>query len=154
MKNEFKGMSKNDYACAICEVVKRKSTCDRSQVGVVILNKDYEIISTGYNGAPKNRPNCGEEGHLMEEGHCVRTIHAEINAIAQCAKSGKSCLDAIMYVTYVPCGNCAKLIIQAGIKKVYAKQKRYKEGYNLLIASNIIVLDWQENKFNVNMKTT
>lgn len=142
-------MTKHEYACKICEVIKQKSTCTRSQVGALLVNSDYEIISTGYNGAPKGMANCSEKGHLMRKGHCVRTVHAEINAIAQCAKAGKSCNASTMYVTYVPCEGCAKLMIQSGIYKVYAQQIRYLEGYELLKEAGIAVFDWEQNIFNI-----
>jgi len=147
-------MKKHEYICNICEVVKNKSTCGRSPVGTVLVNEDYEIISTGYNGPVRGQPNCEEEGHLMREGHCVRTVHSEVNAVAQCARAGKSCRNSIAYVTYVPCEPCAKLLIQAGIKKIYAKQIRYVEGLNLLRKCNVEVYNWEEKIFDENIQRT
>lgn len=142
------------YLSDVCDVVKSKSSCDRSQVGTVIFNDDYEIIATGYNGAVRGLPSCGEAGHLMRDGHCVRTVHSEVNAIAQCARVGKSCRGCSALVTYVPCENCAKILLQAGIKAVYAKQIRYTEGYDLLILAGVPVLDINCQEFDRNTGKT
>lgn len=101
----------------IAKVVATRSTCDRLFVGSVLV-KDNRIIATGYNGAPSGLAQCDEDGHEMEEGHCVRTIHAEHNAIIQCAYAGVSSRDAVIYITHMPCYNCQKLLINAGVKEV------------------------------------
>ena len=79
-----------------------RSTCDRKHVGAVIV-RDKSILATGYNGSIRGLPHCDEEGHLMEEGHCVRTVHAEANAIVQAAKNGVRIDAASIYVTASPC---------------------------------------------------
>lgn len=99
-------------------MVSSRSTCNRANVGAVII-KDNREISTGYNGSPAGLPHCDDKGHDLLNGHCVRTVHAEANAILQCAKTGISSNGAILYVTHFPCKDCTKLIIQAGISKVY-----------------------------------
>jgi dCMP deaminase len=102
----------------IATLFAEKSTCDRAKVGCVLV-KDGRIISTGFNGSISKQPHCDDAGHLMIEGHCVRTIHAEQNALMFCAKKGISTEGAEAYSTHNPCPHCLKLLIQAGIKKAY-----------------------------------
>ncbi len=80
-----------------------------------VLVQEHRIIATGYNGAISGDPHCDEAGHLMRDGHCIRTIHAEMNAIIQCAANGVSTHGATVYVNFFPCLNCTKALIQAGI---------------------------------------
>jgi len=127
----------NNYFLDLASLVSTRSTCDRLHVGAVIV-KDRNIISTGYNGSPSGSPHCDEVGHEMENGSCVRTIHAEQNAIVQAAKHGHSICGADLYITHSPCYNCAKLIITAGIKRVFCKQKfRSSKGIDLLEESSV-----------------
>lgn len=98
-------------------VIAQRSTCNRALVGSVLV-KDNRVIASGYNGAVQNRPHCDDVGHLMVDGHCVRTIHSEINALMQCSKNGISTENAEIYVTHFPCLNCTKSLVQAGIKQV------------------------------------
>lgn len=97
--------------------VARRSTCPRAAVGAVIV-RDKRILTTGYNGAPANLPHCTEVGCLMVNGHCVRTLHAEQNAIIQGALHGVDVSHSTIYVTHQPCLTCAKMIINAGIERV------------------------------------
>ncbi len=97
--------------------VARRSTCPRAAVGAVIV-RDKRILTTGYNGAPANLPHCTEVGCLMVNGHCVRTLHAEQNAIIQGALHGVDVSHSTIYVTHQPCLICAKMIINAGIERV------------------------------------
>jgi dCMP deaminase len=97
--------------------VARRSTCDRARVGAIIV-KDRRILTTGYNGSPAGLPHCDEIGHLMVNDHCVRTLHAEQNAIIQAALHGVGVAGGTMYVTHQPCLTCAKMIINAGIRRV------------------------------------
>lgn len=101
----------------IAHVVATRSTCSRKHVGTVIV-RDRTILSTGYNGSIRGTPHCDEVGHMMVDGHCVRTIHAEMNAIIQAAKNGTSIDGATFYVTASPCWNCFKAIANAGIRKI------------------------------------
>ena len=101
----------------IALVVATRATCDRRNVGAVIV-RDKTILSTGYNGSIRGLPHCDEVGHLMEDGHCVRTVHAEANAIAQAARNGVRIAGATVYVTASPCWACFKLIANAGIVRV------------------------------------
>ena len=105
----------------IAAEVAKRSTCDRKRVGAVIV-RDRTIVSTGYNGSVRGLPHCDEVGHMMEEGHCVRTIHAEANAIIQAAKNGSSIDKACIYVTSSPCWNCFKYIANGGIMRVVYRE--------------------------------
>jgi dCMP deaminase len=107
----------DDYFMGIALEVARRSTCDRARVGAIIV-KDRRILTTGYNGSPAGLPHCDEIGHLMVAGHCVRTLHAEQNAIIQAALHGVGVAGGTMYVTHQPCLTCAKMIINAGIRRV------------------------------------
>ncbi len=95
-----------------------RSTCPRKHVGAVIV-RDKSILSTGYNGSIRGAPHCDEAGCLIENGHCVRTVHAEANAIVQAARNGVRLEGAEIYVTASPCFNCFKLIVNAGIRTIY-----------------------------------
>lgn len=106
---------------SIAEQVATRSTCDRKNVGAVIV-RDKVILSTGYNGSLRGAPHCDDVGHDMENGHCVRTMHAEANAVAQAAKNGVNINNTEIYVTASPCLNCFKLIANSGITTVYYKE--------------------------------
>lgn len=109
----------------IATAVASRSTCNRAHVGAVLV-RDKRILCTGFNGSPAGLDHCDEVGHLMVEGHCVRTIHAEVNAIVQAAQHGVSTKGATCYVTHFPCIHCTKTLINAGIKKIV-----YSEGYRI-----------------------
>ena len=111
----------DEYFLNVAEQVATRSTCDRKHVGAVIV-RDKTILSTGYNGSLRGAPHCDELGHDMENGHCVRTVHAEANAVAQAAKNGVRLADADIYVTASPCLTCFKLVANAGIQTVYYKE--------------------------------
>jgi dCMP deaminase len=113
-------MSRNSwdqYFINIAVVVATRATCDRKHVGAVIV-KDNSILSTGYNGSISGMPHCDDAGHLMENNHCVRTVHAEANAISQAARHGVSINNSTIYITASPCYNCFSLIINSGIKRI------------------------------------
>jgi len=101
----------------IAREVATRSTCDRKFVGAVIV-RDKSILATGYNGSIRGLPHCSEDGHLMEDGHCVRTIHAEANAVIQAARNGVRIEQGDIYVTASPCFSCFKMIANAGIKRI------------------------------------
>jgi dCMP deaminase len=107
----------DEYFMGIARAVATRSTCSRKFVGAVIV-RDRTILSTGYNGSIRGTSHCDEGGHMMEDGHCVRTIHAEINAIIQAAKNGTPIEGATIYVTASPCWNCFKAVANAGIQRV------------------------------------
>lgn len=112
-------LSWQEYFMNLAMTVSQRGTCDRAYVGCVIVNKENRIVSTGYNGSIKGNPHCDEIGHTMRGGHCIATIHAEMNALLYCAKEGISVNGCIAYVTHFPCLNCTKSLIQAGISKIY-----------------------------------
>ncbi len=117
-----------------------RSTCTRLKVGATIV-RDKRIIAGGYNGSIKGDEHCIDCGCKVIDNHCVRTIHAEINAILQCSKFGVSTENSTIYVTHFPCLNCTKSIIQSGIKEVcYAYDYKNNEyAMELLEKSEVIV---------------
>ena len=108
----------NTYFMNIARQAATRSTCDRKHVGAVIV-REKTILSTGYNGSIRGMPHCDDVGHLIENDHCVATVHAEANAIIQAAKNGVRIAGAELYTTASPCWNCFKLIANAGIRTVY-----------------------------------
>jgi len=117
-----------DYALSLCSVVATRSTCDRLNVGA-ILTRDNVILATGYNGAPRGMGHCDDEGHELDGNHCVRTVHAEANAISQAAKMGTPINGSVLYCTHLPCYTCAKMLINAGVIRVIVKHD-YHAGHN------------------------
>ena len=111
-------VSWENYFMNIAKEAATRSTCDRKHVGAVIV-RDRTILSTGYNGSIRGMPHCDEVGHLMENGHCVATIHAETNAILQAAKNGVMVDSAEIFITASPCWPCFKMLANAGIKKIF-----------------------------------
>jgi dCMP deaminase len=117
----------DSYFLKIAYAVSERSTCDRAFVGCVLV-LEKRILTTGFNGSPAGQPHCEEIGHLMVDGHCVRTIHAEMNAIIQAALHGVSTKGSTCYVTHFPCINCTKALINAGITRlVYSTAYRQDE---------------------------
>lgn len=111
----------------VAEQVSTMATCDRLKVGCVLV-KDKRIIATGFNGSISGHDHCDDVGHLYnDEGRCIRTVHAEQNALIQCTKYGVPTDGAIAYVTHEPCEHCTKLLAQAGIKTVYFNKKYAKD---------------------------
>jgi dCMP deaminase len=111
-------VSWNRYFMNLAVQAATRSTCPRKHVGAVIV-RDKTILSTGYNGSIRGAPHCTEVGCLMENNHCVRTVHAEANALVQAARHGVLLEGAEIYVTASPCFSCFKLIANAGIRVVY-----------------------------------
>ena len=107
----------DEYFMKIAVQAATRATCDRKHVGAVIV-RDKAILSTGYNGSIRGLPHCDDAGHMMENDHCVATVHAEANAIIQAAKNGTGIDGADIYVTASPCWNCFKLIANSGIKRI------------------------------------
>lgn len=115
-----------EYFMEIAQVVAKRSTCMRRQVGAVIV-RDKQILSTGYNGVPKGLTHCSHTGCIRQElnvpsgerHELCRAVHAEQNAIIQAAYNGVSLKDSVLFCTTAPCSLCAKMIINAGIKEVY-----------------------------------
>jgi len=105
------------YFMRIATVVASRATCDRKHVGALLV-RDRTILSTGYNGSIRGMPHCNDAGHMLENGHCVATIHAEANSILQAAKNGVRIEGADIYTTASPCWPCFKLIANAGLKRI------------------------------------
>lgn len=108
----------------IAREVATRATCDRKHVGCLLV-KENHILATGYNGSIPGMDHCDDEGHIMIEGSCVRTTHAEQNALAQAAKYGTSINGATAYITCEPCWVCFKLLLTCGVKRMV-----YVEPYN------------------------
>jgi dCMP deaminase len=128
----------DEYFMNIGREVATRSTCDRKHVGAVIV-RDKTILSTGYNGSVRGLPHCDDEDHMMEDGHCVRTIHAEANAIIQAAKNGTRIEGAGIYVTASPCWHCFKMIANAGLARIvfgefYRDERIFRVAQSLDIA--------------------
>ena len=132
---EYKRPSWDEYFMEVCDAISKRATCDRGRSGCVIA-KDNQLLVTGYVGAPAGLPHCDEAGHqfkqtVHEDGsvttHCVRTVHAEQNAICQAAKRGIPINGATLYCRMTPCRTCAMLIINCGIVRVVC-QRRYHDG--------------------------
>ena len=107
----------DEYFMSIAQVVATRSTCPRKYVGAVLVGK-RTILSTGYNGSIRGMPHCSDVGHMMEDNHCVATIHAEANAIIQAARNGVVIEGATTYVTASPCWNCFKQLANAGVSRI------------------------------------
>ncbi|PIT94588.1 cell division protein DedD [Candidatus Falkowbacteria bacterium CG10_big_fil_rev_8_21_14_0_10_39_9] len=131
----YQRSSWDEYFMEIANTVAKRATCDRGRSGCVIA-RDKQLLVSGYVGSPKGLPHCDDIGHQMkktihEDGsvtqHCVRTVHAEQNAICQAAKLGISLQGATLYCRMTPCRTCAMLIINCGIVRVVC-EKKYHAG--------------------------
>ena len=145
----------DDYFLGLVDQVAARATCDRGKSGCVVV-RDKRIICTGYVGSPPGMPHCDDAGHelrkvLDEDGtvrqHCVRTVHAEQNAICQAARYGLSLEGTTLYCTMEPCRVCAQLIVSAGITRVVA-DRRYHAGADTrdLLAAAGVVLDVTDDR--------
>ena len=130
-KQEYRRPTWDEYFMNLADTVAERATCNRGRSGCVIV-KDRQILVTGYVGAPTGLPHCDEVGHLFkkmihEDGHitqhCVRTVHAEQNAIAQAARRGIALEGSTLYCRMTPCRTCAMLIINCGIVRVVCQRK-------------------------------
>lgn len=147
-----------DQTCLeVVDVMGKRGTCDRGRSGCVISSKDQLVVATGYVGSVAGMPHCDDVGHqfaevLNEDGtkstHCVRTVHAEANAIVNAAKTGMPTAGATLYCTMEPCAVCAGLIVNAGIVRVVAQKKYHRAqktreifqkcGVNLVVVKDVI----------------
>jgi dCMP deaminase len=132
---KYQRPSWDDYFMEVANAISKRATCDRGRSGCVIA-RDRRLIVTGYVGSPMGFPHCDQAGHQIkqvthEDGevseHCVRTVHAEQNAICQAAKLGVSIDGATIYTRMTPCRTCAMLLINCGIKRVVCERK-YQKG--------------------------
>ena len=113
-----------------------RSTCNRLAVGAILV-RDKRIIAGGYNGSVSGDDHCLDAGCYIVDGHCLRTIHAEMNAVLQCAKFGVVTADAEVYVTDFPCLQCTKMLLQAGIKKIYYLKDYRNDAYALNLIEQV-----------------
>ncbi len=128
----------DEYFMDIAKQVSTRATCPRKRVGAVLV-RDRTILSTGYNSAIRGAPHCDDIGCLMEDGHCVRVVHAETNSIVQAAKNGVNIDGATVYTLASPCWPCFKLLANAGIKRVV-----YSEFYRddrIFTAAKLVGID-------------
>ncbi|WNF37695.1 ComE operon protein 2 [Bacillaceae bacterium IKA-2] len=148
-------ISWNQYYMAQCHLLALRSTCTRLMVGATIV-RDKRIIAAGYNGSISGGEHCIDDGCYVEDNHCIRTIHAEINALLQCAKFGVPTAGAEIYVTHFPCLNCTKSIIQSGIKKVYYDKdyKNHPYALKLFKEANVHVEQVELEEMILDTKTT
>jgi dCMP deaminase len=107
----------------MAELAATRGTCPRRRVGAV-LAREERVVATGYNGSLRGQPHCADAGCLMVGGHCKRTVHAELNALLQCALHGVRAAGATLYTTCFPCLDCAKALVQAGIPRLV-----YRDSY-------------------------
>jgi dCMP deaminase len=126
----------DEYFMEVARTIAKRATCDRGRSGCVIA-RDKQLLVTGYVGSPVGLPHCDEVGHLMKKvihdddsisQHCMRTVHAEQNAICQAAKLGVSINGATLYCKMTPCRTCAMLIINSGIVRVVCEKKYHRGG--------------------------
>jgi len=143
----------DEYFSAMAELVSTRSTCIRRQIGAVIVQNNH-VISTGYNGAPKDMPHCIEIGCLRDElgipsgkqHEICRGVHSEQNAIIQCAIHGESTKNGTIYVTGFPCKICAKMIINSMIKRVVLSgHYSDTEGIDLLKQAGVEVVNMEKS---------
>jgi len=107
----------DEYFMKLAMLASERATCPRMHCGCILV-KDREVIATGYNGSIPGDAHCEDVGCLVVDNHCVRTNHAEMNAIVQAAKKGHIVDGGTAYVTNMPCTTCAKALIAAGVKRV------------------------------------
>lgn len=125
----------DEYFGRIAAEVATRATCPRRHVGAVFV-REKSILATGYNGSVRGMSHCDDVGCLMVEGHCARTVHAEINALAQAARHGVRVEGATVYITAFPCWTCAKALFNAGVGRiVYAEPYQDRGEVGALVLS-------------------
>lgn len=117
MSNQNRRPTWDEYFLKLAMLASERATCPRMHCGCVLV-KDRFVLTTGYNGSLPGQPHCDEEGCLIVDNHCVRTNHAEINALVQATKHGVNITGATAYITNMSCTACAKALIAAGIIRV------------------------------------
>ena len=144
----------DDYFMNLAKLVAERSTCLRRMVGAVLV-RDKRILATGYNGAPRGMKHCLDIGCIRDELHIAsgtraelcRAVHAEQNAIIQCAIYGVSCEGSTLYVTHQPCAICTKILINAGVKRiVYGEPYPDEFAMNLLKEAKVELVQWEKKK--------
>ncbi len=155
MTEQYQRPTWDDYFIEVAHAISKRATCDRGRSGCVIA-KDHQLLVTGYVGSPAGLPHCDEVGHQMKKviheddsitQHCVRTVHAEQNAICQAAKRGIAIDGATLYCRMTPCRTCAMLIINCGIKRVVCEKKYHAGAESEAMFSEAgIELQFRENE--------
>lgn len=129
----------DEYFMDIAKMVAKRMSCDRAQIGAVIVSREHRILSTGYGGAPSGWPSCDEVGHQFVEINgkesCIRTVHAEENAIVTAARYGVRLNGATLYTTASTCYDCFKMVAQAGILRIV-----YGQMYNSARSGSIDIV--------------
>ena len=141
----------NQFFMAQSHLLALRSTCTRLSVGATIV-RDKRIIAGGYNGSISGDDHCIDKGCYVVDNHCVRTVHAEVNALLQCAKYGTPTNGADLYVTHFPCLPCTKSIIQAGIKNLYYATDYKNNPYAIELLEqagvNVVYVPFDERKID------
>ena len=134
----------DSYFMRLASDVATRATCPRKSVGAVIVSPNKKISGTGYNGSPTGQPHCTDVGCLMDGGnHCVRVIHAEVNAVLEAQRRGEV-EGSTMYVTVFPCVRCLNVMIQAGVRRiVYGELYRSEEQIRVAETAGIEVVQHQ-----------
>ncbi len=154
IKEKYVRPSWDEYFLGLLDPLSKRATCDRGRCASIITSLGNTILATGYVGSPPGQPHCDEVGHIMktfidENGnqsqHCVRTLHAEENAILQCAKDGIRLEGATIYTKMVPCYNCSMRIVRVGIKRVVAMKRYHADELSLKLFKDagveLVVID-------------
>jgi dCMP deaminase len=144
----------DNYFLKVAMLVSERATCPRMHVGCVLV-KDKQILSTGYNGSIPGDDHCDDAGCIIVDNHCVRTIHAEMNALLQCASHGVNTKGATAYITNMPCTNCSKALIAAGIKEIVIFSNYHDTLANDFFRKagvNIKILDMPEKTINYDLE--
>ena len=142
------------YFLDIAKLVATRATCDRKHVGAVVVNNNRRIVSTGYNGVPSGTPHCDEIGHQLVEidgrKSCIATLHAESNALDDAGRNANGCT---MYTTCIPCYECAKRIINSGIKRVvyleYYQSRNTHLVVNYFCSAGVLLEEYGGSKTDV-----
>ncbi|MFH0972180.1 MAG: cytidine/deoxycytidylate deaminase family protein [Candidatus Micrarchaeota archaeon] len=116
------------YFMRLVDAIATRATCNRRKFGA-LLARDHFMLATGYNGSARGLPHCTEAGCKLIHGHCVRTIHAEQNAIISAARNGINVNGATLYSTAFPCLICAKILANLGIERIVYRELYYREEY-------------------------
>lgn len=139
-------ISLTDYFMRMADIAKLRSGCKRKQVGVVFVIEN-RVVSTGYNQAPSGVEHCADVGCTVVNGHCIRSVHAELNGILNATRAGQTLRDATAYVTTMPCLRCLMAMRNAGIDTIWYEQKYaipsseiklYEE-----VQSKFAILEWK-----------
>jgi dCMP deaminase len=135
------------YFMRLARVVSERSTCDRARVGCV-LARDKRMLTAGYNGSPPGFAHCDDAGHIVVNEHCIRTTHAEINALVQAALHGVSTDGFTCYVTHHPCLDCTKALLTAGVRRVVFEHARNVSGLaeRFFKEAGVEVEQWEDDE--------